>query len=84
MNEPTLYRVVGGMLLNNDFEGRKVWITPGGERTYATLGRMVPVEPDYEAAAMLLFERLGYVGTPNPELFSDVKDAVDTALGEPV
>ena len=44
-DQPTLYRVIGGMLLNNDFEGRKVWITPGGERTYATLGRMVPVEP---------------------------------------
>ena len=44
---------------------------------------VVPVEPSYEAAAMLLFERLGYVGTPNPELFSDVKDAVDAAIGEP-
>ena len=77
MNEPTLYRVVGGMLLNNDFEGRKVWITPGGERTYATLGRMVPVEPNYEAAEIAYMKSTGSV------MEKAIRTAVDAALGEP-
>ena len=34
-----------------------------------------------EAMAMLLFDRLGYEGTPNPALFADVADAWAAGVG---
>ena len=43
---------------------------------------LMTVTIDTKRMAMFLFKRQGYVGIPNPELFTDVQDAFDAAVKE--
>jgi len=77
MSEPTTYYRID--YTQDASEG--AWVRSHTE-SLVRLGVLVPVELDLHKMAMFLFERQGYTGTPNPELFTDVQDAFDAVVGE--